>query len=79
MSRRAFLIRCWQEPNTDSDSRPAWRFVLVETGASQPHCAFASLESLFQGLAARLEQQAVASGAAAAQAPPDSDKRTGSA
>ena len=43
---RAFLLRCWQEPNSGPEGNPAWRFTLVEAGDEEGKQGFASLEEL---------------------------------
>ncbi len=43
-SSRAFLIRCWQEP--DGDGELSWRFSLTFVNEKRGRMGFASLEAL---------------------------------
>ena len=43
---RAFLLRCWQEPEAGQASGAAWRFTLVEAVDEAGKRGFACLEDL---------------------------------
>lgn len=43
---RAFLLRCWQEPEAGHAGEAAWRFTLVEAGNEEGKRGFARLEKL---------------------------------
>ena len=52
---RAFLLRCWQEPEAGQAGGAAWRFTLVEAGDEEGKQGFASLEGLVEYLRKELE------------------------
>ena len=47
---RAFLLRCWQEPEAGPEEYPPWRFTLVEAGDNEGKLGFSSLEELVEYL-----------------------------
>jgi len=47
---RAFLLRCWQEPEAGPGGQPAWRFTLVQVGEERAKKGFASVEALLDYL-----------------------------
>jgi len=52
---RSFLLRCWQEINTDPNSKPDWRFTLVQFDQNQAQLAFACLDDLVAHLRQQLK------------------------
>ena len=52
---RAFLLRCWQEPDRGKGGAPAWRFSLTHINAKRERKGFASLEAMMAYLRQALE------------------------
>ena len=50
---RAFLVRCWQEPDVGNGC-PAWRFTLVQLDDKKTERGFAGLDALVEHLRAEL-------------------------
>jgi hypothetical protein len=53
-SRRAYLLRCWQEGETTPGHEPHWRFWLEEVLHKRRRKGFGNLEALFAFLRAEL-------------------------
>jgi hypothetical protein len=53
-SRRAYLLRCWQEGETAPGQEPRWRFWLEEVLQERRQKGFGNLEALFAFLRAEL-------------------------
>jgi hypothetical protein len=43
---RAYLLRCWQERDGETDKGPLWRFAVEEIFGERRQHGFASLEAL---------------------------------
>ena len=43
---RAYLLRCWQEGDGETDKGPLWRFAVEEIFGERRRHGFASLEAL---------------------------------
>lgn len=54
--RRAYLLRCWQEPVSERDGGPVWRLSLARVGHDAEERRFASLTLLFAYLASDLAE-----------------------
>ena len=52
----AFLLRCWQEPDSSSKGTASWRFSLAHINAKRAKKGFANLESLVAYLQDILER-----------------------
>ncbi len=56
-SRRAYLIRCWQEGGALPGRRPQWRFSLEEVTCERRRLGFGSLKALIAFFQTELAEQ----------------------